>query len=252
MRAVPGARARSSPKIPRSQADAKLQVPGFEREFLELEFASLFGSHGAGPGPPSGGRARGGIYQLIGIWLYLIRVEYWTDFFHDNDKRSKNICTKMLDFLFTAPTVRIRMYQALPGTWTLAAASFNQLFEVDMKTLLTAFACVTLLAACKKDEPAPVVAEPAVVVPADATTTPAETAPPAQATDAPPVSSSSGSSAAGATEGSGGGMYVVNRGDTLWNIAEKNGISHGDLAKWNNINDPRELQVGRELRLTAP
>ena len=146
------------------------------------------------------------------------------------------------------------MYQALPGMWKLAATPFNQLIEVDMKTLLTAFACVTLLAACKKDEPAPVVAEPAVVVPADTTTTtPTETAPPAtQATEAPPVSSSSGSSAAGATEGSGGGMYVVNRGDTLWNIAEKNGISHGDLAKWNNINDPRELQVGRELRLTAP
>lgn len=47
-------------------------------------------------------------------------------------------------------------------------------------------------------------------------------------------------------------MYVVEKGDTLWNIAEKNAISHGDLAKWNNINDPRELQVSRELRLTAP
>jgi len=47
-------------------------------------------------------------------------------------------------------------------------------------------------------------------------------------------------------------MYVVDKGDTLWDIAEKNSINHGDLAKWNNINDPRELQVGRKLRLTAP
>ena len=127
-----------------------------------------------------------------------------------------------------------------------------------MKTVLTTIACVTLLAACNKDEPAPVAAEPVVVVPAETTTaTPAATqdtqvAPATETTPATTGSGSSGSSAAGATEGSGGGMYVVNRGDTLWNIAEKNGISHGDLAKWNNINDPRELQVGRELRLTAP
>jgi len=47
-------------------------------------------------------------------------------------------------------------------------------------------------------------------------------------------------------------MYVVNKGDTLWDIAEKNGISHGDLAKWNNVNDPKDLQVGQKLRLSAP
>lgn len=146
------------------------------------------------------------------------------------------------------------MYQALPGMWKQGATPFNQLIEVDMKTLLTAFACVTLLAACNKDEPAPIAAEPVVAAPGDTmTTTPAASPPPAtQATEAAPVSGSSGSSSAGAMEGSGGNTYVVDKGDTLWGIAQKNGVSHGDLAKWNNINDPRELQVGRELKLTAP
>jgi LysM repeat protein len=137
----------------------------------------------------------------------------------------------------------------------MAAYFSNQPGEVDMKTVLVAFACITLLAACKKDEPVPVATEPVVVVPADTTpVTPATEAVPATTTATPttPEPGSSGSSVAGAMEGSGNGMYVVERGDTLWGIAEKNTISHGDLAKWNNINDPRELQVGRQLRLTAP
>ena len=125
-----------------------------------------------------------------------------------------------------------------------------------MKTLLIAVACVSVLAACKNDAPAPVTTAPVVVVPADTTT--ATLAPATQITETAPattpasVSGSSGSSVAGATEGSGDGTYVVDKGDTLWDIAEKNGISHGDLAKWNNVNDPRELQVGRKLSLTAP
>lgn len=130
----------------------------------------------------------------------------------------------------------------------------------EMKTLCTLLACIPLLAACNKEERAPVTADSAVVAPADTTATaPAATVPPATqetvpATAGAPAQESglSGSSAAGATEGSGGGMYVVERGDTLWGIAEKNGISHGDLAKWNNISDPRELKVGREIRLSAP
>jgi LysM repeat protein len=125
-----------------------------------------------------------------------------------------------------------------------------------MKTLLTAFICIPLLAACKKEDPVLVTPAPVVVVPAEtATATPAATLPPAtqdmEATPAP-VSGSSGSSVAGAMQASGDGMYVVENGDTLWNIAEKNAIDHGDLAIWNNINDPTELQIGRKLRLTAP
>ena len=123
-----------------------------------------------------------------------------------------------------------------------------------MKKLLTAMACVALLGACTKEEPELAASEPAVVAPVEAPTVVA-TVPPAT-TDAEampaPGMSAVGASGAGATEGSGDGMYVVEKGDTLWNIAEKNGISHGNLAEWNNVNDPRELQVGRKLRLTAP
>lgn len=142
-----------------------------------------------------------------------------------------------------------------------------------MKTLLIAAACIPLLAACNKDEPAPETTAPAVEAPAVEAPAAAVTAPPAEAlppaTDsteatatstttpvttpaAEPAMEASGSSLGGASEGSGGGTYVVDRGDTLWSIAEKNGIAHGDLAKWNNINDPRELQVGRKLTLSAP
>ncbi|UVW28378.1 LysM peptidoglycan-binding domain-containing protein [Massilia sp. H6] len=138
-----------------------------------------------------------------------------------------------------------------------------------MKTLLAAVACITLLSACKKDEPVPATTAPVAVVPDQTTTTPttpATSMPPAtETTEVVPAavpatatvpesgsSGSSGSSVAGMTEAGGDGMYEVEKGDTLWGIAEKNSISHGDLAKWNNIADPKELHVGRKLRLTAP
>ena len=141
-----------------------------------------------------------------------------------------------------------------------------------MKTLLISVTCITLLAACKNDVPAPETTAPSMEAPASttmetppatvppatvsteptvpATTTPASTPMPATAPEA--GTASSGSSVAGAAQGSGGGMYVVERGDTLWSIAEKNGINHGDLATWNNVSDPRELRVGQELMLSAP
>lgn len=150
---------------------------------------------------------------------------------------------------------------------------FNQLIEVDMKTLLTAVACVSLLAACQREEPAPVAADPVVVAPADttpvapaaempaatdnmdvapATTTTDTTTMPATTTTPAAGTGTSGSSAAGAMQGSGAGMYMVERGDTLWGIAQKNGVSHRDLAEWNNIDDPSDLRAGQELRLSAP
>lgn len=136
-----------------------------------------------------------------------------------------------------------------------------------MKTLLISVTCITLLAACKNDVPAPETTAPSMEAPASTTMeTPPATLPPATVSTEPtvptttpaaapapePGTATSGSSVAGAAQGSGGGMYVVERGDTLWSIAEKNGISHGDLATWNKVSDPRELRVGQELTLSAP
>lgn len=46
--------------------------------------------------------------------------------------------------------------------------------------------------------------------------------------------------------------YVVKAGDTLGAIAKRFGISSRDLAQWNDIADPRRLQVGQRLRLAPP
>ncbi|MBZ2208237.1 LysM peptidoglycan-binding domain-containing protein [Massilia soli] len=123
-----------------------------------------------------------------------------------------------------------------------------------MKKLLTALACVALLGACTKEEPAAAASELAVVAPVEAPAVVATVPPPTTNADVVPAPGTGavGASGAGATQGSGDGMYVVEKGDTLWTIAEKNGIAHGNLAKWNNVDDPKELQVGKKLRLTAP
>jgi N-acetylmuramoyl-L-alanine amidase len=46
-----------------------------------------------------------------------------------------------------------------------------------------------------------------------------------------------------------GPVYVVQPGDTLWDIAVANGISWQELAALNKIKDPAKLQVGTRLRL---
>jgi lipoprotein NlpD len=75
----------------------------------------------------------------------------------------------------------------------------------------------------------------------------------AQETTRPSVSER----AAGGTESAQTGKpnrdtYTVAKGDTLWSVANKNGLDYRDLAKWNNIEDPDQIHVGQELQLTAP
>lgn len=46
-----------------------------------------------------------------------------------------------------------------------------------------------------------------------------------------------------------GGTYVVKPGDTLYKIAQANGIEIARLSQLNNITDPSQLRVGQVLRL---
>ncbi len=46
--------------------------------------------------------------------------------------------------------------------------------------------------------------------------------------------------------------YTVKRGDTLYSIALDNGLDYRELAAWNNLADPAQLQVGQVLRMRAP
>jgi lipoprotein NlpD len=44
----------------------------------------------------------------------------------------------------------------------------------------------------------------------------------------------------------------VQRGDTLYSIAFRNGLDYRELAGWNGIGPPYTIYVGRELKLSAP
>ena len=106
---------------------------------------------------------------------------------------------------------------------------------------------VALLAGCAATEPAPVLdrspsAKPAprVVVPKPA-----------------PVVVTKPDAGAGVVvtplpSGDGASLYTVKPGDTLFSIAKANGASVRDLAAWNNIDDPSNISVGQQLRLTPP
>lgn len=48
------------------------------------------------------------------------------------------------------------------------------------------------------------------------------------------------------------GRYRVQRGDTLYSIAFRNGLDYRELADWNGIAAPYTIRAGEELRLTAP
>jgi len=47
------------------------------------------------------------------------------------------------------------------------------------------------------------------------------------------------------------GYYIVKKGDTLYSIALDHGLSHRDLAGWNNLEDPNKIQAGQQLRVSA-
>lgn len=48
------------------------------------------------------------------------------------------------------------------------------------------------------------------------------------------------------------GHHRVQRGDTLYSIAFRNGLDYRDIAAWNGIAAPYTIRVGEDLRLTAP
>ncbi|MBX3688102.1 peptidoglycan DD-metalloendopeptidase family protein [Dokdonella sp.] len=49
-----------------------------------------------------------------------------------------------------------------------------------------------------------------------------------------------------------GNSHRVERGDTLYSIAFRNGLDYRELAAWNRIGPPYTIHVGQNLRLTAP
>ena len=48
------------------------------------------------------------------------------------------------------------------------------------------------------------------------------------------------------------GFYRVKRGDTLYRIALENGQSYRDVAAWNNITNPAQIEVDQVLRVAPP
>jgi len=58
--------------------------------------------------------------------------------------------------------------------------------------------------------------------------------------------------AAPARESLSGRSYQVQRGDTLYSIAFRNGLDYRELAAWNRIGAPYTIYVGQKLRLDSP
>lgn len=48
------------------------------------------------------------------------------------------------------------------------------------------------------------------------------------------------------------GIYVVRKGDTLFNIAWRYRLDQRDLRRWNGISNPNRIYPGQRLRLTPP
>jgi nucleoid-associated protein YgaU len=115
--------------------------------------------------------------------------------------------------------------------------------DLPMKRLIPFVLALLISFACgKKEEPVP-------------ETPPAPPAAPKMEPSSaplPPPPSPEPSKASDEKAEPAGSNYIVVRGDTLYDIAKKNGLSYRELAKWNEIKNPRRLRVGQELSLTPP
>ncbi|WP_454731762.1 MULTISPECIES: peptidoglycan DD-metalloendopeptidase family protein [Cupriavidus] len=71
---------------------------------------------------------------------------------------------------------------------------------------------------------------------------------------APVVDRTSGAGVAGVAplEPAPPGYYRVKRGDTLYRIALENGQSYRDVAGWNQLTNPNQIEVGQLLRVAPP
>lgn len=143
-----------------------------------------------------------------------------------------------------------------------------------MNRLVTTSLLLSLaLYGCGKDEPASISAlDAARTAPAGTATTDASSgsapAGAASASDAAGAGTSAAPAPGAAANASGAdakaapsparsaraasGDYTIVKGDTLASIARAHDLDPGDLAKWNDIEDPRRLQIGRKLRLSPP
>ncbi|RPH36194.1 MAG: LysM peptidoglycan-binding domain-containing protein [Chloroflexi bacterium] len=55
-----------------------------------------------------------------------------------------------------------------------------------------------------------------------------------------------------ATPAVAGDELVVERGDTLWDLARRHGLTVAELAEWNRIDNPSQIRVGQRLVLEPP
>lgn len=69
---------------------------------------------------------------------------------------------------------------------------------------------------------------------------------------APVVDRTSRSASAAPLEPVQPGFYRVKRGDTLYRIALEHGQSYRDVAAWNNITNPNQIEVDQVMRVAPP
>ena len=73
--------------------------------------------------------------------------------------------------------------------------------------------------------------------------------PPSSQNQVPQIKAPSGPYAANAGQA---GYYTVKPGDTLLQIGRNTGQNARDIAQWNNISNPNQIEIGQILRVTPP